>query len=259
MSQHLDYEKKKELILGFNRNPVAFGVERVNTVSFQDPKVLLASLTWDVVCKTRMAMEEDKSIVHPILYMLVVDSTGKRFLKYKRGANGTEERLRNHSCGFGGHVDIIDFQYTRKGVLDPVETVRKSGYRELLEELKFQAPALPDGIEAPVGLFGMMHEVGVIYEPDDEVGNTHLAIVAVFQIADGVTIASGEDDIEAPQWLEFDSPEVDTLTWENWSRYILENKADILEAFANDLPLSYTELVKNYHSFKGMEKAIATA
>jgi hypothetical protein len=73
-----------------------------------------------------------------------------------------------------------------------------------------------------------------------------------------VTIESGEDDIEAPQWLEFDSPEVDTLVWENWSRYILENKADILEAFATDMPLSYTELVQNYHSFKGMEKAIAT-
>lgn len=258
MSQHLEYEKKKELILGFDRKAVAFGVNIVNTVSFQDPKELLASLTWDSICKTRMAMEEDKSIVHPILYMLVIDATGKRFLKYKRGSNGTEERLRNHSCGFGGHVDIIDFQYTRKGVLDPVETVRKSGFRELMEELNFQAPALPEGIEAPTAFYGLMHEIGVIYEPEDEVGNTHLAIVAVYQLADGVTIASGEDDIEAPEWLEFDSPEVGALTWENWSRYILENKGEILEAFAVENPLSYTELVQNYHSYKGMEKAIAT-
>lgn len=257
MSEHLDYQGKKELILGFNRAPLAAAVELINCVSFQDPKKLLASLVWDSVCKNRKAMEVDLSLVHPIVYMLVVNSTGDKFLGYRRGDGGTEERLRGASCGFGGHVDILDFKHTEKGVLDPVTTVRASAYRELMEELNFQSPALPDGSVPPTGLFGTLTEVGVIYEPDDEVGNTHLAIVAVYRLADGVTFETGEvDQIAAPRWIGFDSEEVNDLPWENWSKYLLQAKDGILEAAGIDgTPMSFADLV----GYSVMEEAIKGA
>ena len=258
MSEHLDYQSKKELILGFNRAPLAQLVELVNCVSFQDPNKLLASLTWDSVCKTRMAMEIDLSLVHPIVYMLVVNSTGDKFLGYLRGNGGTETRLRGASCGFGGHVDILDFIHSAKGVLDPVLTVQGSAYRELNEELKFKVPegVIPEGDKVPQ-VFGVMNEVGVIYEPDDEVGNTHLAIVAVFQVAEGVTFESGEvDQIGAPRWISFDSEEVNDLPWENWSKYLLQAKDGILEAAGIDgTPLTYAELA----GYSSMEMAIQGA
>jgi predicted NUDIX family phosphoesterase len=263
MNQHLEYSKKKELILGFNRSAVAKLVTEVNKLSIQNPTEVLAGLTGDVVCKTRLAMEDDLDIVHPILYMLVVDSTGKKFVKYLRGSNGTETRLRDNSCGFGGHVDIIDFVWTDKGVLDPVATVMASGYRELFEELQLQAPVTfesADSDEEIVPPFGLMHDIGVIYEPEDDVGSTHLAIVCVFQLADGVTFRSGEDDISAPAWMEFDAPEVKELKFENWSRFLLDRVPEILaKANIDGTPMSYEWLLKHDQVYGDMQKDIAQA
>jgi predicted NUDIX family phosphoesterase len=263
MKQHLEYAKKKELILGFNRSAVALQVLEVNRLSIQNPMEVLAALTPDVVCKTRLAMEEDLDIVHPILYMLVVDSTGKKFVKYLRGSNGTETRLRDNSAGFGGHVDIIDFVFTEKGVLDPVATVMASGYRELYEELQLQAPVTFEvaGVDAEIPPpFGIMHDIGVIYEPADDVGSTHLAIVCVFQLADGVTFRSGEDDISAPAWMEFDAPEVKELKFENWSQFLLDRTPEILaKAGIDGTPMSYEWLLDHYKTYETMQKDIAQA
>jgi len=264
MSKHLEYAKKKELILGFTRSAVALQVLEVNKLSIQNPIDVLAGLTHDVVCKTRLAMEEDLSIVHPILYMLVVDSTGKKFVKYLRGSNGTETRLRDNSCGFGGHVDIVDFIWTDKGVLDPVATVQASGYRELYEELQLQAPTSIEVFDTN-GLalqppFGIMHDIGVIYEPADEVGSTHLAIVCVFQLADGVTFRSGEDDIGAPVWMNFDAPEVKELKFENWSQFLLDRVPEIMKiAEIDGTPMSYEWLVDNHAAYNAMKQDIAHA
>lgn len=264
MSEHLDYQGKKELILGFEREAVARLVTEIDKLSIQNPVEVLAGLTGAVVCKTRLAMEEDLDLVHPILYLLVVDSTGKRFVKYLRGSNGTETRLRDNSCGFGGHVDIIDFVFTDKGVLDPVATVQASGYRELYEELQLTAPAnfdYADGQAAKLAPpYGIMHDVGVIYEPNDEVGKTHLAIVCVFQLADGITFRSGEDDISAPAWMEFDAPEVNELKFENWSRFILDQVPAVLKTAGIDgTPMSYEWLVENTKTYSAMKEDIAQA
>lgn len=265
MNQHLEYAKKKELILGFNRTAVARLVTDVNKLSIQNPFDVLAGLTGDVVCKTRLAMEDDLDIVHPILYMLVVDSTGKKFVKYLRGSNGTETRLRDNSCGFGGHVDIIDFVWTPEGVLDPVATVQQSGYRELYEELKLAAPVTLEVSGDPIvgeipPPYGIMHDIGVIYEPADDVGSTHLAIVCVFQLADGVTFGSGEEDISAPAWMEFDAPEVKELKFENWSQYLLDRVPDILaKAGIDGTPMPYEELIKHYRAYSSMQQDIALA
>lgn len=264
MNQHLEYAKKKELILGFNRSAVAELVTEVNKLSIQNPVQVLAGLTGDVVCKTRLAMEEDLDIVHPILYMLVVDSTGKKFVKYLRGSNGTETRLRDNSAGFGGHVDIIDFVWTDKGVLDPVATVQQSGYRELYEELQLVAPVAIDP-EYPIAgavppPYGIMHDIGVIYEPEDDVGSTHLAIVCVFQLADGVTFRSGEDDISAPAWMEFDAPEVKELKFENWSQYLLDRVPEIMtKAGIDGTPMSYEWLIEHTKAYTSMQQDIALA
>jgi predicted NUDIX family phosphoesterase len=263
MNQHLEYSKKKELILGFNRSAVAKLVTEVNKLSIQNPTEVLAGLTGDVVCKTRLAMEDDLSIVHPILYMLVVDSTGKKFVKYLRGSNGTETRLRDNSCGFGGHVDIIDFVWTDKGVLDPVATVHQSGYRELFEELQLEAPVFFETADTDLPIqppFGLMHDIGVIYEPEDEVGNTHLAIVCVFQLADGVTFRSGEDDISAPTWMEFDAPEVKELKFENWSQFLLDRVPEIMaKANIDGTPMSFEWLLEHTQAYTDMQKDIAHA
>lgn len=267
MNQHLEYAKKKELILGFNRTAVAQLVTDVNRLSIQNPFDVLAGLTGDVVCKTRLAMEEDLDIVHPILYMLVVDSTGKKFVKYLRGSNGTETRLRDNSAGFGGHVDIIDFVWTPQGVLDPVATVQQSGYRELYEELQLQAPVTLEVCDDEGKLipqvpppYGIMHDIGVIYEPADDVGSTHLAIVCVFQLADGVTFGSGEEDISAPAWMEFDAPEVKELKFENWSQYLLDRVPEILaKAGIDGTPMPYEELIKHYRDYSSMQQDIAQA
>lgn len=265
MNQHLEYAKKKELILGFNRSAVALQVLEVNRLSIQNPVTVLAALTPDVVCKTREAMEVDLDLVHPILYMLVVDSTGRKFVKYLRGSNGTETRLRDNSAGFGGHVDVIDFVFTDKGVLDPVATVQASGYRELYEELQLQAPVTMEVDCDPIAgeippPYGIMHDIGVIYEPADDVGSTHLAIVCVFQLADGVTFRSGEDDISAPAWMEFADPAVKELKFENWSQYLLDRTPEILaKAGIDGSPMSYEWLIDHYKNYESMQQDIALA
>lgn len=263
MNSHLEYQKKKELILGFNRSAVAALVNSVDTLSIQDPAAVLMKLTPDVVCMTRQKMEDDLSIVHPIMYMMVVNSTGTHFVMYKRGANGTEEKLRDHSCGFGGHVDIIDFVFTDKGVLDPLATVRASALRELEEELPLMYPV--DGnydnhVAKKASPLGRLKEVGLIYEPTDVVGSTHLAIVCVYQLADYVTFRSGEDDIEAPVWAEFGHPDLANIKFENWSKIMLEHYDVILSlAGVDGDPVSYQEMAADVESYKAMQKETAVA
>lgn len=239
----LQYEKQKELILGFTRTAVAAGVKLWNDISFQDNDELLAGMTWDTVCMPRRVMEQSMDHVHAIPYIWVLNHDATQFLVYGRGANGGEVRLRNSSCGFGGHVDAVDFSITEKGVLDPVQTIMTSAFRELNEELIITPPYDP-GFSNILGEpmlppMGLLSHVGCIYEPESDVGSTHLGLVMVYQLAEGCEIKSGEDDISAPRWMDINDPALDELVFENWSKFILKHRDQILERYRESGPLSF--------------------
>jgi predicted NUDIX family phosphoesterase len=125
-----------------------------------------------------------------------------RVFHYTRGAGGGETRLNAKlSIGIGGHISEAD----ARGGSDPYRT---GMLRELGEEVEL-APGWSDRV------------IGFLFDPSTPVGEVHLGIVHIVELADG-TVMPRESGIAAPG---FAAPEelleqADRL--ETWSRLSLE-------------------------------------
>ncbi|KAF0246048.1 MAG: phosphoesterase [Planctomycetota bacterium] len=152
----------------------------------------------------RPPAEEDPSLKQIIPYAMV--RCGKRILTLTRLAKQTEKRLHNKvSIGVGGHINP-------DGGLDGI--VERGLQRELDEELDLRAET-------------RIRPVGYINDDSSPVGSVHFGLV--FEV-----VAATEDvRVRETEMMEGGFREVSELLplagrMETWSRFLVENLAEIL-------------------------------
>lgn len=148
--------------------------------------------------RPRSAVETDPGFKQLIPY--VVLRHGERVFHYRRGASGTEARLRAlRSVGVGGHISLDDV-----AAGDPY---RAGMLRELHEEV----------------LIGGYREgwLGFIYDPRTPVGSVHLGVVHVFEL-DERSATPREAGIAETGFATVGELWVEREQFETWSQLALE-------------------------------------
>jgi predicted NUDIX family phosphoesterase len=129
----------------------------------------------DVLFASRAWLEDDEQYLQIIPYCLVKHQD--KYLTYSRTKQAGEAKLHGKvSCGFGGHVNIVDAIVPKNAdTVNITETIAQGAYRELREEL--------------FGEFKLQCEViGLLYDPADAVGRVHLGVVIECETdSDGIT------------------------------------------------------------------------
>ena len=153
--------KERVLVIPESRFRTAGDFRRLSTVCRGLPVTLLEPRYLSY--RPRGEVETDPSFKQLIPY-LVLCCRGKVF-HYTRGRSGTEMRLQAlRSIGIGGHISQEDGEHTA----DPYRT---GMLRELTEELTIEST---------------YHErcLGFIFDPSTPVGEVHLGIVHVLELAE---------------------------------------------------------------------------
>jgi predicted NUDIX family phosphoesterase len=128
---------------------------------------------------------------------------------YQRSPKGNEKRLHGfHSIGFGGHVRLSDV-ILKNNELDVHETLNKSVYRELSEEVK----------HSPIE---KREIIGMIFDDSDSVGRVHIGLVEIWTLS-GAMIESSEYAIDGCKWVPDNELKLYTESMETWSRLCIEN------------------------------------
>lgn len=156
----------------------------------------------------RAAAEEDPT--HKQLIPYCVFRHGSRILHYTRGKSGGENRLHAKiSVGVGGHINPVDTGDGRTGPEAYFAAVK----REIEEELD-----LPGGYEQRI--------VALLNDDSNSVGQVHLGVVHLVDLADGVAEAR-EDALAELAFSEIDDlngPLFERL--ETWSQFCVRYLID---------------------------------
>lgn len=132
-----------------------------------------------------------------------------KYLSYSR-QKPTEQRLAGkRSIGIGGHVDITDIFMNRKG-WNIKETIKKSIYRELSEEL---------GLDINNHVLYLDQ---LLVSRKDAVSSVHLGYVEYLHLLDSDTYSIGEE-LHDVQWLSLEELKQTKDQYENWSKIIIED------------------------------------
>lgn len=148
----------------------------------------------------RSECETDPNWLQLIPYVLLVCE--KQVFHYRRGASGTEARLRAlRSVGIGGHISEAD----AVGGSDPYLT---GMHREVSEEVTHAAVVDESWL-------------GFIFDPRTPVGSVHLGVVHLWELAEATAVPRESALVEA----EF-SPLAELLRekeqFETWSQFVFE-------------------------------------
>jgi predicted NUDIX family phosphoesterase len=170
----------------------------------------------------RQRLEQHFGFVQPIPYIVI--KNGDKFLAYKRGGTGGEDRLHSKvSIGFGGHVDLADAVVDDQGVVDLRKTMNKACVRELEEELGISLKGvMPEQLRP---LFQWTHVIQSDASPVDRV---HIGLVAQIDVTllPGIDPSNFEDVIENAYWSTLDGFFTDgvagLLELETWSALVLK-------------------------------------
>jgi predicted NUDIX family phosphoesterase len=156
----------------------------------------------NILYLNRTEAEQDKGYKQLIPYVLIFCQD--RILRYRRGKGGQETRLHGlYSVGIGGHISEEDH-----GLFSNRLGYQEGMRRELMEEV-----AIEECNEV---------SVAVINDDSTEVGFVHFGVVHVLHVADE-TIAGRRSGIVAPEFIPVAEAMKDTLGYESWSRFCLEN------------------------------------
>jgi predicted NUDIX family phosphoesterase len=148
----------------------------------------------------RSEVETDPSFKQLIPY--VVLTCGGQVFHYRRGASGTEARLRAlRSVGIGGHISEAD----AAGSTDPYRT---GMHRELEEEVE-------------LGSRYVEQALGFIYDDRTFVGSVHLGVVHRFELERPAAVPREAALVEAG-WAEIAELKRDAEQFETWSQFVLE-------------------------------------
>ena len=148
----------------------------------------------------RSAVETDPEWLQLIPY--VVLTCGTQIFHYRRGASGTEARLRAlRSVGIGGHISEAD----AAGGSDPYATGMA---REIFEEVTHAAVVSERWL-------------GFIHDPRTLVGSVHLGVVHVWELADAQAAAK-EAALADAGFAPLAHVRNDRGQFETWSQFVLD-------------------------------------
>lgn len=117
-----------------------------------DGDVVLRALLARGEFHRRGDVEDDPKYRQIVTYDLVISTLGPGPLVFTYHRRGDEERLRQQSCGVGGHVVHDDFRPSGKVSVASFEKARR---RELAEELSFdEGPGVAERIEGFIAISG---------------------------------------------------------------------------------------------------------
>ena len=146
----------------------------------------------------RSECETDPEWLQLIPY--VVLTCGPQIFHYRRGASGTEARLRAlRSIGIGGHISDAD----AAGGSDPYRT---GMHREVSEEVT-HAPVISEQL------------LGFIHDPRTPVGRVHLGVVHVWDLAEPMAI-SREAALADTGFASLGDLLKDQEQFETWSQFV---------------------------------------
>ena len=147
----------------------------------------------------RTECETDPAWLQLIPY--VVLKCGSQLFHYRRGASGTETRLRAlRSVGIGGHISEAD----AAGELDPYRT---GMLREVSEEVT-HATVVSERL------------FGFIFDPHTPVGRVHLGVVHLWELAEP-TATPKEAALADGGFAEVTELMLDLREFETWSQFVL--------------------------------------
>ncbi len=153
-----------------------------------------------------------------IFYALVMQ--GGKFFLYQRGEEPyKEERLRKKvSIGIGGHIEPFDTDFF------------SSLKREINEELKFSKNGEEILFDENIGNIKV---IGLIKDEKDQVGQVHLGLVCLIELADDVQAAIRSDENVWGKMVTFDEYQqmVSSLQYvpEGWTKLLVENLLDKIQ------------------------------
>lgn len=157
----------------------------------------------------RSEAEQNPSWKQLIPYMIFrwKDASGKDFLfRYTRGKGMGENRLhRKHSLGVGGHLSEEDCQ----GAANPTEAYTVGMFRERMEEVRIETEILGEKI------------VGLINDDETEVGQVHLGVVHLIDVA-APNVFPNEKDVLETGFYPIEELLSNLEGYETWSSITLE-------------------------------------
>lgn len=133
---------------------------------------------------------------------------GNHILTYAR-KRGAEARLYgNRSLGFGGHVDIDD--YNKNQTKPYFAALAYSIERELFEEV---------GLQIPISM-GMCDTL--IVDQSNPVGSVHVGLPILINVGLRNELEIDYSEIADPQWISIQQLKEDIALYENWSQLLIE-------------------------------------
>jgi predicted NUDIX family phosphoesterase len=210
----------------------------VGDVSIQDVYAALH----EVICsghysiKPRFMLEKSTTELHFIPYIKITNRSGDRVMVYQRPARDDgEARLDGQfSIGLGGHPDSKAFQYDNH-VLTLEQSLWNAAWSEFIQEIRIEMPGEPsqDGtgrnsIDITETAVGDLKSVGFIYDPSDDVGLTHVAVLFEVTVSDkAIFVPNSPTEVREPHWEHIGDIVRDTKfhegQYENWSRLLVKH------------------------------------
>jgi predicted NUDIX family phosphoesterase len=150
--------------------------------------------------RPRSEVETDPAFKQLIPY--VVLRHGDRLFQYRRGASGTEKRLRAlRSVGIGGHISEQD-------AAGPGDWYANGMRREVTEEVT-------------IGCQYSEQLLGFINDDRTPVGRVHLGVVHLWGL-EAPAVRSNEDALAEGGFVPLDQLRAEREQFETWSQFVLE-------------------------------------
>jgi predicted NUDIX family phosphoesterase len=152
--------------------------------------------------RPRSEVEDDPGFKQIIPY--VIFRSGDAVFCYTRGKSQGEARLhRLRSLGVGGHVAEADAD--GRATLDAYEMALS---RELDEEVEIQSD-------------GVIHRVGLINDDSNPVGQVHLGVVHLYELA-RPALGPREDGLAEAEFVALDRVQQLRAQFETWSQICID-------------------------------------
>lgn len=223
--------KKSEACIGVDVIPMLKQLKVVGNVSIQD----VSSALYEVLCtghysiKPRFMLEASTTELHFIPYIRIVNAARTKVMVYQRPSRDDgEARLDGmYSIGTGGHPDsnALDFN---DHVLNIDTSLRRAALDELRQEIRVLT-SMGSNVLLNDVVASFINPIGMIYDPSDDVGLTHVAVLFELVVPDEATFKSNSPtEVRDPHWCNIaealnstsagETAIEATYTFENWSR-----------------------------------------
>jgi len=187
----------------------------------------------------RAVCETDFTLLQPILYMTLVDTSGPvpKYFVYVRGKASGEQRLAGKcSIGIGGHTEEFSVS-TKYHITSAVaHALAEGGSRELMEEvglsiseLEFVKALLNQEADTTTESGIIIYKPFILYSPITDVDKVHIGISIGISCTPDQLGSLEEGIITRGEWLTIveieakEAAEESPIELETWSKTVLAN------------------------------------